>query len=177
MLIRPETSEDTLAIRTVTAEAFWGQEHSAPPQEADGAPGEATLVGLLRDDEAWIPGFSLVAEHEGRVVGHVVATRAHVESYDALGLGPLSVAPELQRQGVGSTLMTALIDAADERGEQLIALLGDPAYYSRFGFSPAADLGIQAPDPTWGAAFQVRPLGAYDGFTGVFRYAEPFSRL
>ena len=57
-------------------------------------------------------------------------------------------------------------------------LLGDPAYYSRFGFKPAKSLGIDAPDPAWGDYFQALPLAAYDSsMVGAFRYAAPFSAL
>jgi putative acetyltransferase len=216
--IRPERPTDIPAIRAVTADAFRTAEHSTPPIEPDGAPGEATLVGRLREDSGWIPDLSLVAELEGEIVGHVVATRGrvtpsehvapsgrvtppeHVPAHEhgsqhtdgqlpdvrghrdvssraALGLGPLSVAPAHQRRGVGSALVAALVERAGARGEQLIVVLGDPAFYGRLGFGPAGALGISAPDPSWGEAFQARPLAAYDGFTGTFRYALPFEQL
>jgi putative acetyltransferase len=96
----------------------------------------------------------------------------------ALGLGPVSVAPDRQKSGVGSALVRGVIAAADELGEPLMVLLGEPAYYSRFGFKPAAELGIAAPEPEWGDYFQARPLAAYDqALTGRFTYAAPFSRL
>lgn len=179
MLIRRETPEDVDTIRSVTAQAFTGPAHSLPPLEADGVPGEATLVGLLRADPAWIGALSLVAEDEtGRVVGHAVSTRGHVDGVPALGLGPVSVAPAAQRSGVCSALIHASLGAADALGEPLVALLGDPAYYSRFGFRPATSLGITAPDPAWGDFFQVRTLAAYHAsLTGTFRYAAPFETI
>ena len=179
MLIRRETPEDIDAIRSVTAQAFTGLAHSLPPLEPDGVPGEATLVGLLRADPGWIGSLSLVAEDEtGQIVGHAVSTRGHVDGVPALGLGPVSVVPAAQRTGVGSALVLASLAAADELGEPLVALLGDPAYYSRFGFRPAASLGIAAPEPAWGDFFQVRTLAAYDpSLTGTFRYAAPFETI
>jgi putative acetyltransferase len=79
---------------------------------------------------------------------------------------------------VGSALMYAVIGAADALGEPLIALLGDPAYYSRFGFVPAADLGIHPPEMSWGVHFQVLRLDAWtDSITGSFRYATPFDEI
>jgi putative acetyltransferase len=178
MLIRRETPADIATIRSVTAAAFTGVAHSAPPVEADGAPGEATLVGWLRDDEGWIPALSLVAELDGQVVGHVVCTRGSLAGTPALGLGPVSVDPDHQGRGVGSALMHAVLGAADALGEPVVALLGDPAYYARFGFVPAARLGIDAPDPAWGDYFQARPLASYDASVrGAFGYAAPFSRL
>jgi putative acetyltransferase len=70
------------------------------------------------------------------------------------------------------------LGAADALHEPLVALLGSPDYYRRFGFVPATEHGIQAPDPTWARFFQVRLLSAYrPTIRGEFRYAEPFSRL
>lgn len=178
MLIRRERPEDVPDIRAVTAAAFSGVEHSAPPIEPDGAPGEATLVGWLREDPGWIPELSLIAEVDGEIVGHVVATRGALASRPALGLGPVSVSPARQRDGVGSALMHAILGAADAMGEPVVVLLGSPAYYGRFGFVPASSLGIEAPDPAWGDYFQARPLAAYDpSVRGTFAYAAPFDRL
>ncbi|MFJ9391293.1 GNAT family N-acetyltransferase [Nocardioides sp. NPDC101246] len=178
MLIRRERLEDVADIRAVTAAAFSGVEHSAPPVEPDGAPGEATLVGWLREDPGWVPELSLVAEADGEIVGHVVATRGELAGRSALGLGPVSVSPARQRDGVGSALMHAVLGAADALGEPVVVLLGSPDYYGRFGFVPASSLGIEAPEPAWGDYFQARPLAAYEpGLRGPFRYAAPFDRL
>lgn len=166
------------AIRAVTAAAFSGVEHSAPPIEPDGAPGEATLVGWLREDRGWIPELSLVAEADGEIVGHAVATRGTLAGRPSLGLGPVSVSPARQRDGVGSALMHAILGAADAMGEPVVVLLGSPDYYGRFGFVPASSLGIEAPEPAWGDYFQARPLAAYDpDLRGRFSYAAPFDRL
>ena len=164
-------------IREVVAAAFREAAHSAPPVDASGDPGEATLVAWLRADPAWIPELSLVAIEDDRVVGHVVCSRGHLDERPALGLGPVSVLPRHQGDGIGSALMHAVLAAAEARGETLVALLGDPAYYTRFGFVPASSLSITAPDPAWGDYFQARPLTAYDGRGGAFRYAAPFDRL
>ena len=177
MLIRRERPDDVDMVRDVTAAAFRGAPHSAPPVEPGGDPGEATLVSWLRDDAGWMPELSLVAVDVGVVVGHVVCTRAHVDEHPSLGLGPVSVHPEGQKSGIGSALMHAVLGAADALDEPLVALLGDPAYYRRFGFVPAASVGVTAPDAAWGDYFQVRTLTRYDGQTGLFRYAAPFDRL
>ena len=178
MLIRRERPEDVADIRAVTATAFSGVEHSAPPIEPDGAPGEATLVGWLREDPGWVAELSLVAEADGEIVGHAVATRGTIAGRPALGLGPVSVSPARQRDGVGSALMHAILGAADAMGEPVVVLLGSPAYYGRFGFVPASTLGIDSPDPAWGDYFQARPLAAYDpSVRGAFAYAAPFDRL
>jgi putative acetyltransferase len=84
----------------------------------------------------------------------------------------------MQGSGIGSALMHAMIGAADAAGEPLIALLGDPVYYSRFGFIPSANVGIDPPEVAWGVHFQVRPLSAWtDSITGRFRYSAPFEEV
>ncbi|MEV4343818.1 N-acetyltransferase [Actinoplanes sp. NPDC049596] len=177
MIIRRERPGDAGAIRAVTAEAFRGLAYSAPPVEPGGDPGEAALVSWLRDDDGWIPELSLVAVEDDQVVGHVVATRAHVDQRPVLGLGPVSVLPARQRAGVGSAMIHAVLGAADALGEPLVGLLGNPLFYRRFGFVAAQPLGIAAPDPAWGDNFMVRTLSQYESLTGRFRYAEPFDRL
>ena len=126
-----------------------------------------------------MPELSLVAvADDGRIVGHVVCTRAVSGSLPALGLGPISVRPEDQGQGVGSALMHAVLGAADAMGEPAVVLLGEPGYYSRFGFVLASDHGITPPVPDWEPYFQVRLLAAWSpSLEGEFRYAEPFSRV
>lgn len=139
--------------------------------------GEWQLVDWLRADEGWIPPLSMVAVVDGDVAGHVVCTRGTVGGEPALGLGPLSVVPAHQRSGVGKALMHAVLGAADALGEPVVVLLGDPKYYSRFGFQLAAEVGVEPTVAEWGPYFQVRLLSAYDGQRGTFRYAEPFDRL
>ncbi len=74
--------------------------------------------------------------------------------------------------------MHAVLGAADALGEPVVVLLGHTDYYPRFGFRPAAELGIEPPVAEWGAHFQARPLSAYDpGLRGPFRYAAPFDDL
>jgi putative acetyltransferase len=181
MLIRRERPSDVPSIRAVTADAFSAVEHAAPAVEPDGAPGEATLVGWLREDPGWIPELSLVAETglpDPQVVGHVVATRGRVGDRPALGLGPLSVRRDHQQRGVGSALMHTILGAADGLGEPVVVLLGEPALYSRFGFVPASSLGIEPPQPAWGDYFQARALSAWRAeYAGRFTYAAPFDRL
>lgn len=170
LIVRRERAGDVEAIRRVHAGAF-------PCPEGADQPVEVRLVDELRVSNAWVPALSLVAEMAGEVVGHVVCTRAMLGAppVPALGLGPLGVLPAHQRCGVGVALVRAVIGAADAQGEALVALLGDVGYYERFGFRPAAELGIEAPDPSWSIHFQALPLSAYDpSMRGPFRYATPF---
>jgi putative acetyltransferase len=162
MLIRRERPDDVAAVDAITRAAF-------------GRALEADLLAALRTDPGWLPAFSLVAVEAGEVIGHVACTRGSAGPEPALGLGPISVRPDRQRRGVGGALMHAVLGAAEARDERLVALLGDPAFYGRFGFVAAADAGIRSPDPAWGAYFQVRVFGA--PVAGAFRYAAPFESL
>jgi putative acetyltransferase len=173
VIIRRELVEDQAVVRAVTWAAF------APAGEPAKAPVEAGLIDELRAGEDWLQGLSLVAvSPDAGVVGHVVCTRGRVDEAPVLGLGPISVRPDRQRRGVGLALMHAVLGAADVLGEPLVALLGEPAYYRRFGFVPATERGISPPQPSWGSYFQVRTLTAYDpALRGTFHYPEPFDRV
>ena len=172
MIVRRERPGDIAATRAVQAAAF-------PIPDGADEPVEAGLLDQLREDEGWIDGLSLVAEVDGEVVGHVVCTRGTVgaDRRPALGLGPIGVRPDRQGQGIGSALVHAVVAVAEDRGETLVALLGSTEYYRRLGFVPAADHGVEAPDPSWGAHFQVRVLDPSAVLAGPFAYAEPFNRL
>lgn len=183
MLIRRETPGDAEAVRAVVAAAFAPYEAARNPDRPDGLPLEVTLLDELRADPGWLPALSLVAPApapapRGGIAGHVVCTRAHVGTVPALGLGPLAVHPAHQRRGVGSALVHAVLGAAEALGEPLVALLGDPAYYSRFGFEHSETYGVTAPEPKWGTYFQVRVFERpVPPPRGPFVYAKPFSTV
>lgn len=165
MLLRRESPDDEAAIRAVHTSAFGGGVHVA----------EARLVDELRAAGDVIPGLSIVAVDDDEVVGHVVCSRASIDGRASVGLG---VVAERQRRGVGHALMHAVLSAADALGEPAVLLLGAPTYYSRFGFVPAAPLGILPPVSEWEPHFQVRRLTTWEGdLIGTFRYAPAFSEL
>ncbi|MEO3751548.1 N-acetyltransferase [Streptomyces sp. B6B3] len=172
MIVRRETHADPPAVRAVAEAAF-------------GRPLEADLLDRLRACDGWLAALSLVATDPApaagpapEVVGHVVCTRGHVGDVPVLGLGPLSVRPDRQRRGVGLALVHAVLGAAEALDEPLVALLGSPEYYGRYGFRPAAELGVVSPDPGWGEYFQARRLATHlPAPRGPFRYAPPFEEL
>jgi len=171
VLIRRELPADAGVIRAVTDAAF-----ARPGVPCPSA--EARLVDELRAGPAWLPPLSLVAiDAAGDVVGHVACTRGHVGDAPVLALGPLSVRPDSQGRGAGSALVHAVLGAADALDEPLVALLGSPDYYRRFGFLLSGEFGIDPQRPEWGPHFQVRPLTAYQPTVrGTFTYPEPFDR-
>ncbi|KAA9380452.1 N-acetyltransferase [Microbispora cellulosiformans] len=177
MLIRRENPGDVEAVREVVTAAFAPHQEARHPGRPQVPPVEVVLLDELRTDPGWLPELSLVAPApDGGIAGHVLCTRAHVGTVPVVGLGPLSVHPAHQRRGVGSALVHAALGAAEALGEPLVGLLGDPAYYRRFGFEPASAHGVAAPDPSWGEFFQVRVFER-SAPRGPFTYAEPFSRV
>jgi predicted N-acetyltransferase YhbS len=174
LVLRSEQPADRPAVLALTAAAFAVSPVTGLPVE--GEPEEVELLRRLFDCAEYLPEFSIVAELDGEIVGYVISTRGWVGQLELLGLGPIGVLPRLQRHGIGSELMKEPVARANAAGERGIALLGSPEYYSRFGFVPAASLGVQAPDPAWGGHFQLLPLAVWPGGAGgTFRYAGPFT--
>lgn len=180
MIVRRERPADHAAVRELHRAAF--RVDPATGRTRAGDVPEAGLVDELRADAGFLPHLSLVATDAGAdgedVIGHVIATRGWLEPFGTavLGLGPLGVRPRDQGRRVGTVLVHALLAVAEAADERLVALLGSPAYYRRFGFVRSTDLGVRAPDPRWSEHFQARWIGG-PPVQGTFRYAEPFDRL
>jgi putative acetyltransferase len=162
--VRAQLDTEAAAVHDVVAAAF------ADP-----------LVADLWDALAARPGSaSYVAESDGRVVGHVGLTWSWVDApdrlVDVLVLSPLSVAPDEQGRGIGRALVARAITAADSLGAPILFLEGDPAFYARVGFEPAAPLGLTPPSVRIPLpAFQCVRLSAYDpSITGALVYADTF---
>ena len=137
LTIRPEVASDHAQIGVVTDAAFAEIEHS------DG--GEVQIVERLRADGDLT--LSLVAEDGERIVGHVAVSPVTISDGNAgwYGLGPISVLPAHQREGVGLRLMQRAIADLRKMGARGIVLLGEPAYYSRFGFEHDPELSYPGP--------------------------------
>jgi putative acetyltransferase len=127
MIIRPEARTDISSIRSLIEAAFKGVEHSSQT--------EGAIVDALR--QAGVLAVSLVAEQHGRIVGHVAFSPVLIDGEDPgwLGLGPVSVAPNLQRRGIGSALIEEGLSMLRQASANGCVVLGDPNYYRRFGFT------------------------------------------
>jgi putative acetyltransferase len=167
MLIRSEVDTDQIGIHAVNRAAF---ETAA----------EADLVDILRDQVS--PIISLVAELEGKIIGHIMFTPVYLttdSSLPLMGLAPMAVLPEFQRGRVGSRLVEAGLECCRKQGSAAIVVLGHPEYYPRFGFSPAADFGIACEFTVPAEVFMVVELqpGALSGKSGRVQYSAVFSNL
>lgn len=162
--IRSTQRSDADAVIAVVRAAF-SSDGRDPHEEAD-------IVTATWALGAAPENLDLVAVEGSAVVGHVVAARGRLSGTEALAVAPLAVTPARQLTGIGTALMTTLIARAEAQGWPLLLLLGAPAYYERFGFQPAAGLGITyaalgGADPH----FQALRLAAYDSeFRGTFTY-------
>jgi putative acetyltransferase len=164
LTIRQETVRDRDAIFRVNRLAFDRDD-------------EAQFVDALHDG-----GFvrlSLVAETVGQIIGHILFSELTIEGRDgmlsALALAPLAVVPDFQRRGVGSELVRRGLDLCREQGHRIVAVVGHPRFYPRFGFSPA--LARRLCSPYAGESFMALELveGALRGVTGAVHYPPPFA--
>ena len=141
MIIRPEHAGDIDAIRTLTETAFKTAPH------ADGT--EHVIIDRLRDAGALT--LSLVAEVDGVVVGHVAFSPVTISdgSPNWYGLGPIAVEPSKQGEGIGGRLVREGLDQLKALGAAGCVLVGDPAYYSRFGFEADPKLTLEGVPPEY----------------------------
>jgi putative acetyltransferase len=165
-MIRAENANnfvELLAIRAVNEAAF-------------GRRDEADLVDDLRTGGAVLA--SLVAEIEGRIVGHILFSRMWIvsssSSIEAVALAPLAVLPERQRRGIGGELIRHGLDLLRYGSEKIVIVVGHPDYYPRFGFSTEKARSLESPFPR--EAFMAMELntGALDGARGTVRYPAAF---
>lgn len=148
-MIRYAKQSDHLAIAALVEAAF-------------GRADEARLVEALRADGDAM--FELVADEDDAVVGHILFSRLHADRAELIAaLAPVSVAPDRQSSGLGSALVRAGLESAREFGAFGVLVLGNPAYYGRFGFTAEAAARVAAPFKGM-AAFQALALedGVFD---------------
>ena len=176
--IRQEQPGDVAAVRAINDAAF------APhtPQEKEA--GESAEARILDSIRSVCPDVvSLVAVDAGRIVGHVFFSPVYVTTaggaVQGMGLAPMAVIPDRQRQGIGSLLVQAGIDAMRERRCPFVIVLGHPEYYPRFGFVPASQHGLTCQwDGVPDQAFMVLVLDerTMSSVTGVASYRDEFDQ-
>jgi putative acetyltransferase len=132
IVIRDETAADLAAISEVTAAAFETMEISSHTEQF--------IIDALRSAEALT--LSLVAEVDGRVVGHIAFSPVSISdgTRDWYGLGPVSVLPEYQRRGIGKALIRRGLSRLKSQNAKGCCLVGHPQYYRKFGFENVAGL-------------------------------------
>jgi len=165
-VIRPEQPADEAAIRQINEAAF-------------PTAGEARLVDALRAASRLT--ISLVATVADSLLGHVAFSPVRIEGVPesaGLGLGPLAVSPTHQRQGIGGQLIEEGLKAAAQAGFSFVVVLGEPRYYSRFGFVTASRFGLTN---EYGAdeAFMICELhpGGLPDADGLVKYAPEFAEV
>lgn len=141
MKIRDEDAGDRSTIREITQTAFATAAHSSGS--------EAAIVDGLRDAGAL--SLSLVAEENGELLGHVAFSPVAINGRqtDWYGLGPVSVRPDCQKQGIGTALIVQGIARLRDLDAHGCVVLGSPAYYGRFGFVPDANLHLAGVPPEY----------------------------
>jgi putative acetyltransferase len=168
MIIRHEKPSDVAAIHHVNEQAF-------------NRPAEANLVDTLRARAK--VSLSLVAVEGDRIVGHILFSPVSIETAEktvsAIGLAPMAVLPEFQRQGIGSLLVRSGLAECREAGHLVVVVLGHPEYYPRFGFVPATRHGIKSEFDVPDEVFMIMELseGALSGCAGTAKYQPEFSEF
>ncbi len=166
IIVHAETAEDYPAVRQINELAFGGSD-------------EAVLVDKLR--AVADPQISLVAVKDGHVVGHIFFSPVSIEISDAaslaLGLAPMAVLPQYQKQGIGSQLVREGLKECQRMGCNVVVVLGHPEYYPRFGFVPAKQKELSCEYPVPDEVFMVAELKpeALDGRRGLVKYLPEFS--
>jgi putative acetyltransferase len=164
-IIRNESASDIIAIERVTAQAFLNAEHTSHTEQF--------IVNALRN--AGKLSISLVADVGGEVVGHVGVSPVSISGgqHGWCGLAPVSVVPGFQRQGIGGQLVTQALERLRMLGAHGCVVLGDPEYYSRFGFKSEPMLVLSGVPPAYFQALAfAEPLPS-----GVVSYHQAFQVL
>ena len=167
MIIRQEHNKEFHSIYALVKAAFESAEH------ADG--NEPDLVNALRKSDSYIPELSLVAEIDGKIVGHIMFTKLKIGNQVQLALAPLSVLPEYQKQGIGTALIQEGHKRAQALGYGYSVVLGSEKYYPRTGYLPAKNYGISAPFDVPDENFMACKLSENaPAVCGIVQYANEF---
>ena len=166
--IRQENVNDYKEVYHVIKTAFETAEHS------DG--NEQDLVVALRANRNnFIPELSLVAIDNNKIVGYILFTKIKIGENEELALAPLCVLPEYQRQGIGSKLIMEGHRIAKTLGYHYSVVLGSEKYYTKFGYTPAIEYGIEPPFDVPSKNFMAIKLNESNvEIKGIVKYAKEF---
>lgn len=175
-VIRPETPADYREVENLTREAFWNVYH----------PGcmEHYVLHVLRDDSAFVPELDLVMEKDGKIIGHVMYMRSEIHADDGrviptMTFGPISIAPEYQRQGYGAILLHHSMEEAHKMGVGAILISGNIDFYGKSGFVVASTRGIhyfaepRDAEVSYFLLCELEP-GYLSGVTGTYKDPEGY---
>ena len=166
LIIREESPKDINGIYEINKQAFEDES-------------EAKIVNALREADEL--SLSLVAQINNQIVGHIAFSEVKIDSgtetYDAIGLAPMAILPEYQRQGYGSELVEKGLKILSERGHEIVVVLGHPDYYPKFGFNTTDQYGIYCEFECPAEAFMIKELkqNSLKGIGGTVKFNPKFS--
>jgi len=166
MIIRREKNEDFKSIYEINYQAFKQKN-------------ESELIERIRGSKNFVPGLSLVAEKNGKIVGHLLLSKIKIKGekvYKSLILAPLAVLPELQKQGIGEKLIKEGLKKARELGFSSVIVVGHKDYYPKFGFEKASKWNIKCSFEVPDEAFMAIELnnGALAEKSGIAEFSKEF---
>ena len=166
MIIRREKKEDFKSIYEINYQAFKQKN-------------ESELIERIRGSKNFVPELSLIAETNGRIVGHILLSKIKIKGekeYESLILAPMAVLSELQKQGIGEKLITEGLKKARELGFSSVIVLGHKDYYPKFGFEKASKWNIKCSLEVPDEAFMAIELniGALTEKSGIVEFPKEF---
>jgi predicted N-acetyltransferase YhbS len=166
MIIRQEKNEDFKSIYEINYQAFKQKN-------------ESELIERIRSSKNFVPELSLIAEKNGKIVGHILLSKIKIKGekeYESLILAPLAVLPELQKQGIGEKLITEGLRKAKELGFSSVIVVGHKDYYPKYGFEKASKWNIKCSFKVPDEAFMAIELniGALAEKSGIVEFPKEF---
>ena len=166
MIIRKEKNEDFKSIYEINYQAFKQKN-------------ESELIEKIRGSKNFVPELSLIAEKNGKKVGHILLSKIKIKGekeFESLIPAPLAVLPELQKQGIGKKLITEGLRKARELGFSSVIVVGHKDYYPKFGFEKASKWNIKCSFEVPDEAFLAIELkdGALEDKSGIVEYPKEF---
>jgi predicted N-acetyltransferase YhbS len=164
MIIRREKNEDFKSIYEINYQAFKQKN-------------ESELIERIRVSKNFVPELSLIAEKNGKIVGHILLSKIMIKGekeFESLILAPLAVLPELQKQGIGKKLITEGLKKARELGFSSVIVVGHKNYYPKFGFEKASKWNIKCSFKVPDGAFMAIELniGALAEKSGIVEFPK-----